>query len=101
LLIRVNQLAAGGSGLDPAVADAIIGLLNDGELPDLHRGGAIGTGDLGDHRGGLRHPLPSVVTQPDHRTALSERHGLQRREPGTRELHRFHALSVEPARPRQ
>jgi histidine ammonia-lyase len=47
LLIRVNQLAAGGSGLDPAVADAIVGLLNDDDLPDLHRGGAIGTGDLG------------------------------------------------------
>ncbi|MGW1344514.1 aromatic amino acid lyase [Kribbella sp. NPDC002412] len=47
LLIRVNQLASGGSGLEPAVADAIVALLNDDELPDLHRGGAIGTGDLG------------------------------------------------------
>ncbi|GAA1567154.1 aromatic amino acid ammonia-lyase [Kribbella sancticallisti] len=47
LLIRVNQLAAGGSGLAPEVADAIVALLNDDELPDLHRGGAIGTGDLG------------------------------------------------------
>lgn len=47
LLIRVNQLAAGGSGLDPAVADAILDVLNTGPLPVLHRGGAIGTGDLG------------------------------------------------------
>lgn len=47
LLIRVNQLAAGGSGLAPDVAEAIITLLNDDVLPDLHRGGAIGTGDLG------------------------------------------------------
>jgi histidine ammonia-lyase len=47
LLIRVNQLAAGGSGLSPSVAEAIVTLLNDDELPDLHRGGAIGTGDLG------------------------------------------------------
>lgn len=47
LLIRVNQLAAGGSGLVPEVADAIVGLLNADRLPDLHRGGAIGTGDLG------------------------------------------------------
>jgi histidine ammonia-lyase len=47
LLIRVNQLAAGGSGLAPGVADAIVALLNDDDLPDLHRGGAIGTGDLG------------------------------------------------------
>ena len=29
------------------MADAIVALLNDGELPELHRGGAIGTGDLG------------------------------------------------------
>lgn len=47
LLIRVNQLAAGGSGLAPEVADAIVALLNDDELPDLHRGGTLGTGDLG------------------------------------------------------
>jgi histidine ammonia-lyase len=47
LLIRVNQLATGGSGLAPEVADAIVALLNDDELPALHRGGAIGTGDLG------------------------------------------------------
>jgi histidine ammonia-lyase len=47
LLIRVNQLATGGSGLAPEVADAIVELLNDDTLPDLHRGGAIGTGDLG------------------------------------------------------
>lgn len=47
LLIRLNQIAAGGSGLDPRVADAIVALLNDDELPDLHRGGALGTGDLG------------------------------------------------------
>lgn len=47
LLIRVNQLAAGGSGLRPEVADAIVELLNHDTLPELHRGGAIGTGDLG------------------------------------------------------
>jgi len=47
LVVRVNQLARGGSGLSPGVADAIIELLNTGELPRLHRGGALGTGDLG------------------------------------------------------
>ena len=47
LLIRVNQLAAGGSGLAPEVAEAIVALLNDDDLPDLHRGGTLGTGDLG------------------------------------------------------
>ena len=47
LVVRVNQLARGGSGLSPGVADAIIELLNTGQLPQLHRGGALGTGDLG------------------------------------------------------
>ena len=47
LLIRLNQIAVGGSGLSPAVPDAIVRLLNTDRLPVLHRGGAIGTGDLG------------------------------------------------------
>lgn len=47
LLLRVNQLARGGSGLPPAVGEEIAGLLNDQQLPVLHRGGALGTGDLG------------------------------------------------------
>lgn len=47
LLIRVNQLARGGAGLAPAVSDAVVDLLNRDELPALHRGGALGTGDLG------------------------------------------------------
>jgi len=47
MLIRVNQLAVGGSGLAPEVAEAVLDLLNSGRLPDLHRGAAIGTGDLG------------------------------------------------------
>jgi histidine ammonia-lyase len=47
VLIRVNQLAVGGSGLNPRVADAILDLVNTDRLPDLHRGAAIGTGDLG------------------------------------------------------
>lgn len=47
LLVRVNQLARGGSGLPPAVADALVDLLNNDDLPDLHRGGALGTGDIG------------------------------------------------------
>jgi histidine ammonia-lyase len=47
LLIRLNQIAAGGSGLPGRVADAVAGLLSSDQLPVLHRGGAIGTGDLG------------------------------------------------------
>lgn len=47
LVVRVNQLARAGSGLSPDVADAIVALLNGDDLPALHRGGALGTGDLG------------------------------------------------------
>jgi histidine ammonia-lyase len=47
LLVRVNQLARGGSGIAPEVADAVVDLLNRDDLPALHRGGALGTGDLG------------------------------------------------------
>jgi histidine ammonia-lyase len=47
LLVRVNQLARGGSGIAPEVADAVVDLLNRDDLPTLHRGGALGTGDLG------------------------------------------------------
>jgi histidine ammonia-lyase len=47
LLVRLNQLARGGSGLPPELGDAIVELLNGDRLPTLHRGGALGTGDLG------------------------------------------------------
>lgn len=47
LVIRANQLARGGAGVTPAVADAVLDLVNGPELPTLHRGAALGTGDLG------------------------------------------------------
>ena len=46
LVVRLNQLAAGGNGIDPAVLDAVVGLLGDGTLPSVREGGSIGTGDL-------------------------------------------------------
>lgn len=46
LLIRLNQLAAGGSGAHPRLLDALAGALNAGAVPRIHRTGAIGTGDL-------------------------------------------------------
>jgi histidine ammonia-lyase len=46
LLIRLNQLAAGGSGAHPRLLDALAATLSDGAVPFVHRTGSIGTGDL-------------------------------------------------------
>ncbi|MCT2585324.1 aromatic amino acid ammonia-lyase [Actinophytocola gossypii] len=46
LLIRLNQLAAGGSGAHPRLLPALAATLSSGALPRVHRTGAIGTGDL-------------------------------------------------------
>lgn len=46
MVIRLNQLAAGGSGVHVRVLDALEQALDLGALPRVHRLGAIGTGDL-------------------------------------------------------
>src|SRR5919108_2691682 len=46
LLIRLAQMAAGGGGHRPEVADAIASVLRDGPLPVLRDLGGIGTGDV-------------------------------------------------------
>ncbi|MER5441088.1 aromatic amino acid ammonia-lyase [Streptomyces sp. NPDC002790] len=46
LLIRLNQLAAAGSGVHPRLLDALEESLHTGALPRVHSRGAIGTGDL-------------------------------------------------------
>jgi histidine ammonia-lyase len=46
LVVRLNQLAAGGNGIDPAVLDAVVALLATGPLPRVREGGSVGTGDL-------------------------------------------------------
>jgi histidine ammonia-lyase len=46
LAIRLNQLAAGGSGADPAWLGAVSDALNAGLAPQFPVLGAIGTGDL-------------------------------------------------------
>jgi histidine ammonia-lyase len=46
LVIRLNQLAAGGSGADPAWLEALASALNAGLTPEFPVLGAIGTGDL-------------------------------------------------------
>ena len=46
MAVRLNQLAAGGSGVDPRVLDALVAALDTGAVPAVHQIGAIGTGDL-------------------------------------------------------
>lgn len=46
MLIRLNQLVAGRSGIGPATITALAEALRRGALPSAHRLGAIGTGDL-------------------------------------------------------
>jgi histidine ammonia-lyase len=70
LLIRLNQIAAGGSGLPPRVADALATRINSHQMPVLHRGGAIGTGDLG-ALAELGLALGDAVTSPDVLPLLS------------------------------
>lgn len=46
MVIRLNQLAAGGSGVHPRLLDALAQALNKQLVPPLKRFGSIGTGDL-------------------------------------------------------
>jgi histidine ammonia-lyase len=46
LVVRVNQLLAGGAGLRPVIAETLAAGLNAGCYPGVHEFGAIGTGDL-------------------------------------------------------
>jgi histidine ammonia-lyase len=46
LVVRLNQLAAGGSGVDPALLEVLERALNRGLTPPVSRYGAIGTADL-------------------------------------------------------
>jgi histidine ammonia-lyase len=46
LIVRANQIAAGGSGVDPGVLDALAGAINAGLSVPVPAWGAIGTGDL-------------------------------------------------------
>ncbi len=46
LVVRVNQIAAGGSGVDPGVFDPLLEVVNSGLAVAVPRYGAIGTGDL-------------------------------------------------------
>ncbi|MDQ1496168.1 MAG: histidine ammonia-lyase [Actinomycetota bacterium] len=46
LVVRLNQLAAGGSGASPEVLDALTAMLDADALPQIREFGNIGTGDI-------------------------------------------------------
>ncbi len=46
LVVRLNQIGAGGSGVDPGVLAVLADAINRGFTPPVSRYGAIGTGDL-------------------------------------------------------
>ncbi|MBT0767413.1 aromatic amino acid lyase [Kineosporia sp. J2-2] len=46
LLVRLNQLAAGGSGISPAAIDGLVAMINADALPPIREHAGIGTGDL-------------------------------------------------------
>ncbi len=46
LVVRLNQLAAGGSGASPEVIDALTAMLDADALPQIREFGNIGTGDI-------------------------------------------------------
>ena len=46
LAVRLHQLAAGGSGVDPTVLDGLAAMLAADALPAVREYGSVGTGDL-------------------------------------------------------
>ncbi|MGN6524676.1 MAG: aromatic amino acid lyase, partial [Actinomycetes bacterium] len=46
LAVRLNQLLAGGAGVTPGLVHALADLLDSDAVPEVHRHGSVGTGDL-------------------------------------------------------
>ncbi|MBT2512583.1 aromatic amino acid lyase [Arthrobacter sp. ISL-30] len=46
LIIRLSQLAAGSSGINPTVAEALVAMIDADALPEVREFGGIGTADL-------------------------------------------------------
>lgn len=46
LVLRLNQLAADGNGVNPSVLDAMVACLDADALPPVREGGSVGTADL-------------------------------------------------------
>ena len=46
LLVRLNELAADGNGLDPRILEALTDMITTDALPSVREGGSVGTADL-------------------------------------------------------
>jgi histidine ammonia-lyase len=46
MVVRANQLGAGGAGVAPELLDGLVAALNDGLVPVTREFGSLGTGDL-------------------------------------------------------
>ncbi|WP_347108781.1 aromatic amino acid lyase [Paenarthrobacter sp. S56] len=46
MAVRLSQLAAGGSGISPVIAEALAGMINADVVPEIREFGGIGTADL-------------------------------------------------------
>lgn len=46
MIVRLNQLLRGGSGMHPGIADALLAAIQENCIPMVHAHAAIGTGDL-------------------------------------------------------
>lgn len=46
MVVRLSQLAAGGSGISPVIAEALAGMINADVIPEIREFGGIGTADL-------------------------------------------------------
>ncbi|WP_433477684.1 aromatic amino acid ammonia-lyase [Spirillospora sp. CA-142024] len=77
LTVRLNQIAAGGSGVEPGALQALADVLNLGLLPPVPVYGAIGTGDL-------TALASTALCLLGERSWLAGPDGLQERGPGYR-----------------
>src|SRR5947207_12644553 len=46
MVVRLNQLCAGGAGASDGLLDALLAMLDAGVVPVAHDSGSLGTGDL-------------------------------------------------------
>jgi histidine ammonia-lyase len=86
MVVRANQLGAGGAGVTPELLDALLAAINAGVVPVAHELGSLGTGDLpalaeialallGEGR--VWHAgQPVPAPPPAHRTELGRRDAL-------------------------
>ena len=111
MVVRANQLGAGGAGVSDALLEALVTALNEDLIPRAHGIGSLGTGDLtvlaeialGTHRPLLPEPRPSrrnrVHEQQCERRSGTPRSSPPRRAPTRRRAGRGRARPSWPRRP--